>query len=86
MLLTLHCGPTSQTCNKAGQAALKGREQKLKNEYKHWQVIGCNNIHVTNNFAGYSKQYSCYKQDRRIAPASNRVRTGFINRQNAGVE
>ena len=46
--------PTSQTYfhayNKAYQAALKGREQKLKNEYKHWQVIGGNNIHVTNNF------------------------------------
>ena len=39
--------PTSQTYF---QAALKGQEQKLKNEYKHWQVISGNNIHVTNNF------------------------------------
>jgi len=44
--------PTSQiyfhAYNKASQAALKGREQKLKIEYKHWQVIDDNNIHVTN--------------------------------------
>ena len=132
---------TSQTYfhayNKAGQAALKGREQKLKNEYKHWQVISGNNIHVTNNFqiiavetfgimlkddihsffgqfihekenrsqvlnlvtqqlseavhTMRSIQFHAMKnaqvfQERRIVPATNRVRTGSVNRQNIGVE
>jgi hypothetical protein len=35
------------TYNKAGQAALKGRERKLKGEYKHWKVHGVN---VTTKF------------------------------------
>jgi len=33
--------------NKAGQAALKGKEQKIKIEYKHWNVLGNN---FTNQF------------------------------------
>ena len=33
--------------NKAGQAALKGKEKKLKSEYKHWNVLGDT---VTNKF------------------------------------
>jgi len=37
MLLTLH---SSIGMHKTGQAVLKGREQKLKKVYKHWQVIG----------------------------------------------
>jgi hypothetical protein len=35
------------TYNKAGQAALIGRENKIKNEYKHWKIIG---DQVTNKF------------------------------------
>ncbi len=40
--------PTAHTYgpyNKAGQAALKGKEKKIKIEYKHWNVLGDN---VTN--------------------------------------
>ena len=33
--------------NKAGQAALKGKEKKIKIEYKHWNALGDN---VTNQF------------------------------------
>jgi hypothetical protein len=33
--------------NKTGQAALKGKEKKIKIEYKHWNVLGDN---VTNQF------------------------------------
>jgi len=33
--------------NKVGQAALKGKEQKIKIEYKHWNVLGNN---FTNQF------------------------------------
>ena len=35
--------PTARThgaYSKAGQAALKGKEKKLKSEYKHWNVLG----------------------------------------------
>ena len=42
--------PTARTYgayNKAGQAALKGKEKKIKSEYKHWNVLGDN---VTNQF------------------------------------
>jgi hypothetical protein len=43
--------PTAQTYvgtyNKAGQAALKGKENKINKEYKHWKVVG---DQVTNNF------------------------------------
>ena len=34
--------------NKTGQAALKGKEKKIKIEYKHWNVLGDN---VTNQFS-----------------------------------
>jgi len=37
------------TYNKAGQAAKKGKENKLKNEYKHWNVDN-NNNQGANNF------------------------------------
>ena len=42
--------PTAHTYgpyNKAGQAALKGKEKKIKIEYKHWNVLGDN---VANQF------------------------------------
>ena len=140
MLLTLHSWNHIHTYfhayNKAAQAALIGREQNLKNEYKHWQVISGNNIHVTNNFQiiavetfgimlkdyihSFFGQFIHEKenrsqvlilvtqqlsvavhtirsihfhamknaqvfQERRIIPATNRVRTGSVNRQNVGV-
>ena len=37
----------NQPLVKAGQAALKGKEKKLKSEYKHWNVLGDT---VTNKF------------------------------------